>query len=396
MRRLHSIRVKWPPKTFCGMRSTEKLSMRIGVLTYYRNGSYGAALQAYALQTYLKKAGYESELIRYIHQWPPPLTLWQFVRSRSLQSIYGKCMSLYQRWITGRFASQYLIETDCIFTSKRQLEKAPPDFDAYICGSDQIWNPWSFEADGFFDETYFLDFVKSSYALKISYAASFGRAELPLGYSEKIEPLIKDFSSIGVREESALGIIESFGKHAEKVLDPTLLLDRLDYLALHAGGVQSESGLVSFILGSDKSFYLPACEKLAALMHKPIDFICPQLYLPKNVKSRYPSVAQWVELIRNADFVLTDSFHGTVFSIIHERPFLVLMRSGGVSGRNDRLLSLLSSLGLQNRVVFELDFDAIESIYKKDVDWTAVRSRLESERKKSMFFLEQALNKGLR
>lgn len=367
--------------------------LKIGTLTYYNNGSYGAALQAFALQEVLTRRGHEVQIIRYARQWPPPLPLTAYLRSRSPQSLYAKLCGLKQRRATNRFRLRHLKETPRAYYTADALRQAPPACAAYVCGSDQVWNPWTYEANGRFDTAYFLDFGQKN-TIKVAYAPSFGRADLPGGYANAVRPLLQRLDAISVRERSAITLVKKVaGRDAQLVLDPTLLLAGNDYEPLTPAPRSSErtSRLVVFLLGSERSLYLPVYTELRQRLGDG-HFCFPPLDLLRHCRPCYPSVNEWLGIIRCAAFVLTDSYHGTAFAILHERPFIVLQRPGGTSGRTDRLYSLLAELGLQHRIVSRFDADTLGWLCAERIDWTDVRSRIHERREKSLRFLDAALH----
>jgi hypothetical protein len=380
-------------KTFEGIKTTANLSPKIGIITYYRNGSYGAALQAFALQSYLKQAGYESKLIRYTRQWPPPLTIFEFFCSRSLSSVYNKFISLLHRRFTDKFADNFIIETTC-FHSKEALQHGLPEMNVFVCGSDQIWNPWVYEQSGYFDDCYFLSFVPNACA-KISYAASFGRSELPAEYADSIKPLLNRFDYISVRESSGVHLLADMDIDAEQVLDPSFLPEKKSFQALAKIKGKYGKEILVFILGSDRSIYLPVCKRLADVSGLRCDIISPCIRdIFKNwVNPCFPTVTQWLGMFIKTPFVFTDSFHGTVFSIIFNKPFILLLRAGGRKGKNSRLTSLLKFLDLEDRIIDRYDYDKIDELYKKEINWDFVNNKVNSEKEKSRSFLKKALER---
>ncbi len=375
------------------MKKTENPPAQIGIMTYYRNGSYGAALQAYALQTYLKQIGYVSKLIRYAHQWPPPLTVSAFLRTRSPSSLYNKLLSLLHRRFTDRFADEFIDETDC-YNTKASLTMGVSGFKVLICGSDQIWNPWVYEQSNFFDDNYFLSFAPDSCA-KISYAASFGRAELSENYKQEIKPLLAQFNSISVREASGVRLLAGMGIDAEQVLDPSFLLGKEAFLNIAEVREKHCRGILVFILGSERSVCLHVAERLSKISGEQCNVISPALTdLWKTwVTPCFPTVNQWLGMFSEASFVFTDSFHGTVFSIVFNKPFVLLLRDGGRKGRNSRLISLLTDLGLENRMIDKYDAEVIDRLHNEKIEWEPVMNKLDGFTLKSRSYLKKSLER---
>lgn len=367
--------------------------MRIGLITYYNNGSFGATLQAYALQKYLARCGHDVPLISYRRQWPPATRMRDYLRCRTPSALYLRVIERYGRRVVSQFAGKFLKETEETYASLEELRAVPPKCDMYLSGSDQIWNPWVFETKGSFDSAYFLDFGPTD-ALRCSYASSFGRAVLPLGFAEQIQPHLKRLKYVSVRESSAIGIVQQLiGGEVTQVVDPTLLLEPSDFAVLAGRGSETDAsgGLVTFIIGSEPSLYVPVLRTVKATLKSRTTCLFPVTWLLGKGRARYPSVAGWLDCIRQADFVLTDSYHAVAFAILYQRPFAVLQRSGGASGRNDRLLSLLTLLGLQSRIISEFNGHAVGELVRAGIDWEYVHRHLGRLRERSFSFLSKAL-----
>lgn len=367
--------------------------MRIGLITYYKNGSFGAALQAYALQRYLTRCGHDVPLIQYCSQWPPPTRLRDYLRCRSPSSLYMRLMERYEQRVVAQFAGAFLKETEMAYRSLAELRANPPSCDLYLCGSDQIWNPWVFETSGSFDSAYFLDFGPVD-TPRCSYASSFGRAVLPAGFAERIQPLLMRLKHVSVRELSAVRIVRQLiGREVSQVLDPTLLLGPSDYSVL-AGQMKcskTSGGLVTFIIGSDPSLYVPVLQAIRTQLGSNTACLFPVARLLGKGRARYPSVAGWLAHIQQSEFVLTDSYHAVVFAILYKRPFAVLLRSGGTAGRNDRLLSLLSLLGLESRMISDCNSQVVDNVIQTAIDWDHICRQLDRLREQSVAFLSKAL-----
>lgn len=351
---------------------------KIAIVTYYNNGSYGAVMQAWALQQAISKLGYRSSVVRYEMQYPLAPPLWRIILSRSVTSFKNRLRDYISRKHICRFAEKRLSLTTGRYKNINELRQNPPESDVYVCGSDQIWNTWRYERGQSVDYGYFLDFGGPS-RKRIAYAASFGRGAVPKGFQIAVKSCLENFDALGVREATSVGIVhEICSKEAKVVLDPTLLLESRDYQALFEEKSRRGMGLVRFILGSERSVVASVTDKLKTLMRS-------------DVFDIGGTVEKWLGAIAQADFVFTDSFHAVSFSIIFHRPFLVLLREGGVEGRNVRLIHLLSVLGLSDRAVNVCDTGNVGSVYQKPIDWGDVESRLYKLRIKSVEFLQNAL-----
>ena len=249
--------------------------------------------------------------------------------------------------------------------------------DAYIVGSDQVWRP-AFNLGPRLGNM-FLDFAGDD-VQKLSYAASFGCKEWE--YNEEQERrsglLSKRFDAISVREVSGVELCrEHFGMEATLVLDPTLLLNKEDYAKVcdDVPKKQKHIFVYSLVVGEE---VLTVAKKLSEATMLPI--------VVKQAGSKVKkedTIEDWFAEFRDADYVVTDSFHGMVFSIIFNKPFAIVMNP---SGGNDRYISLLSQLGLMERIVKDgtLPSDSV-------IDWQKVNMQLDSLRKTSLEFLKNNL-----
>lgn len=372
--------------------------MRIHILTQPLGHNYGGNLQAFALQRVLLKMGHE--VVTLDRQWnAPPLTVkLLLVRLASLcKSVFLNFLG-HPRYICNPFSRQYntledksslrknIQENLCmsapLYSSKDTEEyiKSHPA-EIYIVGSDQVWR--KAYCPSILD--YFLSSVPDAVP-KISYAASFGKDDIS-EYSEKeiktAAELIKRFKAVSVREESGVDICkEKFGVNATKVLDPTLLLDSNEYLELltnYEGRIDGHY-LGVYILddNEDKQRII----KKASIEHNlPINII--NVGQSNSHRYRYPSIEEWIANIAFSDFVITDSFHGMVFSILFEKQFLIVNNKTRGSARFE---SLLSQLGISGRVISDY-----VSVPKSEIDYDVVNRRLQTARQESLGWLHSQL-----
>lgn len=347
------------------------------IFTYYNNGSYGAVMQAWALQEILCRLGFESRVCRYLKQYPLRPGFWHYFKTRSLNSLYSKLGNLFSRWQVNRFVKTHIKEDPVSYRNQEELRQNPPAADFYICGSDQIWNTWLYDIGKPVDEGYFLNFG-SEKTRRIAYAASFGTSKLDKRFRDEIRPWLNRIDSCGVREVESVDIVaEIAGKKAMHVCDPTLLLRAEEYMQLMA-----ESCLVShnkfglFILGSDPKIYRPmVCEV--------------ERYLNDTAYVISGSVPDWLAQISNCKFLYTDSFHAVSFAIIFHTPFVVLQRPGGTTGRTIRIINLLRKAGLENRLITSAE--DLRVAVSEEIDWSEVDRRIDSFRQESLIWLKGVL-----
>lgn len=364
--------------------------MKIGILTQALHSNYGGVLQNYALQEVLRRMGHNPITIdRHI---PRSTSFMKEVTKRILQfvktSYDASLLTSNQRIALARlqksFVQQNIKHTDRLFLQDEfdnYVESHP--MEAYIVGSDQCWRP-RYSAN---IRNYYFDFVKTD-AKKIAYAASFGVDEWE--YSDEVTAIVKEcakrFDAISVRENSGVILCkEKLGVDAAWVLDPTMLLGKdgfmkfvtpdsnrgyvLNYLLEESKEARE---LVQYVANDLNVF------EIHSNIASPIFHRGEPLLSHLNI-----SVEQWLSNIHNASFVVTDSFHGAVFSILFNVPFMVKLNA--VRG-NARLESLLTDFGLMDCICKN-----INNIKIPTFDWERINNHLSQRQKESTEFLTNAL-----
>lgn len=355
--------------------------MKIGILTQHFLLNYGGIIQNFALQQVLLKLGHDP--LTFEHDTCYSRTRW-FLRSAKhvLKNHSLKGLPVYPT-CQGRIGNKNFIKFVLKNIRSVTVNDFTPDLtqkyglDAYVVGSDQVWRP-AFNLGPRLGNM-FLDFAGDD-VKKISYAASFGCKEWE--YTEEQErmcgKLAKRFDAISVREASGVDLCkEHFGVDATLVLDPTLLLNKEDYGKVCHDVPQKEKHIFVYSLVVSEGV-LAVAEKVAEAMG--LSIIVKQA--GRKVKKE-DTIEDWFAEFRDADYVVTDSFHGMVFSIIFNKPFSIVMNP---SGGNDRYLSLLSQLGLMERIVS----DELQPVFSA-IDWSDVNHRLTELRKASFEFLKTNL-----
>lgn len=368
--------------------------MKIGILTYQYAINYGAQLQAYALKEFLNSYGYEVEIINYD-------TSYMYIKNRSIKNrIISKIWYLVKYFIGGRekkikfntFKKKRLQIKGDIIADKNHLQKylEIENFDVIIVGSDQVWNP---EINGN-DDAYYLNLENN--IIKISYAASFGVSSLNKKYIQNLKDCLNKFSSISVREKTGKKIINSIGLDAEVVLDPVFLLEKEKWLDISSKNrIVNECYILCYVMPGDKELE-NKIEYLALQIRKQtgkeIVFLGRKEYKKfkrdgKDFISASPE--EFVNLFFYADIVITNSFHGTAFSIIFNKNFYSLINSNvfGVKQLSSRLTDLLFDLGLENRIVNVKD----ENIDIDKINYIEVNRKLNKMKDKSKSYLQTAL-----
>ncbi|KPQ29109.1 MAG: hypothetical protein HLUCCX14_07485 [Marinobacter excellens HL-55] len=375
--------------------------MKVAILTQPLGHNYGGLLQAYALQTHLKKKGVEVETLdRRKLPSIKGMAKRKIINSMNLLRGRGGTINsdkwdVYTLGELTKFRDQKLTLSPTIVDEKDLRRYYQNNkFDAFLVGSDQVWRPrYSPSILNFY-----LDFLNDTdYSPKrIAYGASFGVDDWE--YSDQLtahcSELAQQFNAISVRETTALDVCkEKLGVNATCVVDPTLLLDIEDYELLIEGcGINEHKGcLVSYILdGSLEKQEL--VDKISNSLNSRVFSIKTQDSIAEinrqNLdRCRLQSVESWLQAFSEAEFVVTDSFHGTVFAIIFHKPFIAI----GNSGRGlARFESLLSQLGLIDRLII-LPAKTSLSIPKNNIDWSSVDSIRKKLSTSSDDFLMKAL-----
>ena len=319
--------------------------------------NYGASLQAYSLQQFLLENGHENEIIdykpiysraRYNFWYVSPR--YKFCNNKLLW--FPICLILApKRFKTYRrkksfdaFTNQYLHLSKDRYYDYKSLDDANLKADAFIVGSDQVWN--SDHINGR-DPANYLSFVPKG-CKRLSYAASFGMDHINAGYENMVRENLKEFDYITVRETHALTILSQLGLKGEHVVDPTLLHNRewWEKLCVDKG---AEDYLLVYDFGRS-SVIQDIAQKIAKEKHLKIysinDFVTHD-YADVNINDAGP--IDFISLIRNSKYFISNSFHGTIFSLIFEIPFIIVKRSQG--DVNSRMESLMQMFGINDRLV---------------------------------------------
>lgn len=354
-------------------------------ITCSRPTNYGAVLQTYGLNKAQRNMGIEAKVIDYDPAYyyksnrPLPIRLVRdIVRYPDLRK--GKK-------VFGKFLKDFIPMTDKTYYTLDELEKNPPIGDAYIAGSDQIWNCKNKENGK--DDAFFLTFAPST-AKKISYAASIAMPEIPRDQQNRYYQLISQFDSVSVREPSAIPLLRGIGitKEIDAVVDPVFLLDskEWDYIADSSDFIPTEDYVLVYGYNRQKDVYTYAralAQKLGVKVYT-IGTAIEDHNLDQDKYFWNASPNTFVNLIRNAKAVVTNSFHGTVFSIVYQKPFHFFTVK---QSTNARMLDLLETLKLGDRHVKD------HHLLSNEIDYTQPNMQLQKHRTDSLNFLKQALLK---
>lgn len=376
--------------------------MKIGVVTYwYGNSNYGMIMQCWAFQQYLKKMGHEPYVIRYQPERP-----W-YIRFAKWCLKYLMCVfSSNQRAVLKQekynaikdkdrgfddFRKTYLDFSERFYKNIGELRKNPPVADCYIAGSDQIWcYDVSFDENG---KGYYLDFGSEN-TKRVAYAPSFGRLIYNDNNIGALSRALSKFDSVSCREQRGVEMCKKAGIVAQHVFDPTLLLAKEEYESLCNHKAKDDYFFIySVNIGKAEDVYWDRLKEYfpnkKIVVTPASGSITGGEIFGEEVIYNYATPEEWLSLIKNAEMVITSSFHGVVFSIIFNKRFAFIPIKGAFESTNNRILDLLKSLDLESLIINKPDdYKEIQSMV---IDWAMVNNKRINLIEESISFLENAL-----
>lgn len=371
--------------------------MKIGILTLPLHTNYGGILQAYALQTILERMGHKVVILDKNQNLKEDFiselySIYYYLRYQGLKHYKSNRTKNIVKKIREQYTSVFINKHLNLHRIDSLVSDCPKNLDAIIVGSDQIWRRQYFVgAYSCGIENAYLKFYENTNVLRVSYAASFGSDIWEYGDDETCEckRLLKLFTGVSVREYSGKKLCEEYldRKNVKIVLDPTLLLDKEDYVRLLDNNEipASNGSLMTYILDESEEK-----EKLISTIARErnlIPFRTNQTEdeFKRNKNAIQPQLEKWIRGFMDASFVVTDSFHACVFSIIFGKPFVVVgNRKRGLS----RFSTLLSILNLENNLIYTCTDYKKDFSYEVPVDVKEIISRKKEE---SLEFLKQSL-----
>ena len=381
--------------------------MKIGVVTYWHGSSnYGMIMQCWALQHKLKEMGHEPYVIRFDPERPKYILFAKKVIDR-FRRVVSKSYRLEARSNDERdlynaekdklrafdvFREKHLQFSDCYYRYANELIKNPPLADCYVAGSDQIWC-MDLSIDGN-AKGMFLAFGDNNIR-RVAYAPSFGRTTYNRENEHYLKEALSRFNSISCREMGGVEFCQRLGFKAQKVVDPTMLLNDRDYEPLCESVAYKDYVFIySVNMGSAEDMYWSAFKKMICgkeVVATPASgSIAGGELFGEDVAYDYATPGRWLSLIKNSDLIVTSSFHGIVFSIIFNKKFAFVPIKGAFAATNNRITDLLSSVGLEELVVNRPD-DYMK-IINNDIDWENVNILKSRLIRGSFDFLEEALS----
>lgn len=380
---------------------------KLGICVCYQHKNYGSQLQSYATTVELKRRNIDFEIIRYKKKITPQLLMKYlpklfdpvFINDRIIENYQKKVMLKLHPQLKkdneirsnafDRFSQERFKKLSPVYCGYENLSEQSKNYTAVMVGSDQLWSP-----SGITSNFYNLMFADDK-TVKISYATSFGVSKIKPKYQSVYKTFLDRLNFISVRENSGKQIVEELSSNsAEVVVDPVLLLDDKQWLEeIPNRRLYDEPYIFAYFLGKTPEYRQVVTEfakkkglKIVTEPHMDSYNKADEGfgdYTPFDI-----GPAEFVNLIRNAEYVFTDSFHGSVFSVIYQKQFMVFNRysDNSVSSKNSRIDSFCANYGLNGRR-YSGDISAVEN----NIDYSAVLEKVNEHRKSSIAFLDKAL-----
>lgn len=360
---------------------------RIGIITFHRAINYGAVLQAYALQKAYQNMNCESNIIDYRNSFlenrhkkirlSDCRNLKDFGRFVFYSNYHNRKFKLFRNFLSTHISLAH------VCSSTKELQSITKKYDRIICGSDQVWN---YKITNF-DKNYFLDFCNDP-VKKNSYAASFGFDTLPKEFIEEYKKLLNKFSNISVRERQGGEIVkELIQKDVEVVLDPTMLIPKSDWETLSLD-YKNTNYILFYYFGV-------LTLKMKKFLKKLSDQTgCEIVYISYSIRSQLKATyekcvgpLEFLGLFKNARYVVTNSFHGTAFSILFNKDFFLEMLPESQCV-NSRLENILNVFDLKKRQIINGNNEYMD----EPIDYNKVSLILQIERQKALEYLKRTID----
>lgn len=369
---------------------------KVAIITLNGYVNYGNRLQNFALQEIIRELGYEVETILNNPFYSGKGNLF----SRNINKIFQKKNLnpiLLKNRIVNRllakkknyaiqcripefelFTKKYIVETSFSIENENIPDKLSSQYDYFVVGSDQIWNPNYHQRENILPAVEYLSFAPRE--KRLSYAASFGISSINENFIPRVKNGIEGMHSILVREQAGVDIVKELaGRNAYLVLDPTMLLTKDKWLSIAETNINKPKGkyLLTYFLGEMSTEAIDVMNRLCELNN--LEII--QLENYKNIELYKANPSHFIDYINSSSIFLTDSFHGVVFSIVLETPFVVFKRQESGPSMYSRIETLLKTFNLENR---QNEFIKETSSDVLHIDYSEVREILVREREQSI------------
>lgn len=361
---------------------------KVGVITLPMNANYGCVLQAHSMLSVINQLGYKSVLVN--RRWNETPSMMHNIKRLFYQ------MTIMRPF--NQFINEFVTPSTTRIVSHEELvNEAQKDYYAFVVGSDQVWRYKNTVGVG---NNFFLDFILDPSVKRIAYAPSLGvdfwdddnKSDMSL-----IKGLLERFNAISIREKSGVSVLKNnFGVDSINVLDPTLLLDA-DYYKTKFGLKENKRKILAVYVLDISDEQEKVIEKIAkekgltaVYLAPPKKAVKPTLDLLVNYrKYSYVSVLEWLNTFANAEYIITDSFHGTCFSIIFEKQFITIANKRRGKAR---FASLLEIFNLENRMCDDIQ-EIMDSTLQTNINFDVVSEILMQKKQACLSFLKSALSK---
>ena len=359
---------------------------RIGIITFHRSYNYGSILQAFALQKYIKENVGEAKIIDFIHREDfKQYHLFRKYLYKTYPTALGADIIYFVRNLKRKrafelFIKKYISLTDKRYKDYNQLCELNSLFDVFICGSDQIWNP---DCTNGVEPAYYLQFSISE-KRKVAYAPSMGHLVFKQDELNQVTRYINRLDFLSIREKSILPLLQKMtDKEIKVVVDPTLLLEKKDYIEIMYPC--TSSGYIFVYMLEDSLELIEYAQKQSLKMGKKI------VYISKKKRKQYRNAVNiygispegFLSYLNAADYIITNSFHATIFSIIFEKKFCTFSTKKSFS----RMTDLLERLDLKQQLYHE------GFLIDCDIDFRIARDKLNIWRTESIQYLKEIISK---
>jgi len=358
---------------------------KVGIVTWYKNGNYGGSLQAYALAKVVSQLGYEVEFINY-EKTKNKFLFWLYRKVRLTAALILFPKMYISKIKIFKFVKNSLNESPTISRWDELIEYSKK-FDAVVCGSDQIWN----SRNGIIP-FYFLDFVQKE--KRIAYAPSIGLNYIKEDYLTEFKKAIEKIKYLSIREDKGAQIIkEKCNIDVQVVLDPVLLLSSEEWqnLAKKSTLAKQKTGYIfCYFLKKDNN-KINFVENLSRITKLPIKFVTCKKFHWRGLSQIGASVEDFLGLISNSTYFITDSFHGACFGITFQKKIGVFYRfeNQDPMNQNSRIDNLISTLKISNIIIN--DFTNIDKFLESKIDFYKVNETIKSLKMESIGYLENSL-----
>lgn len=371
--------------------------MKIDIITLHRVRNYGSSLQTLATQRFFEENGCEAEIIDYYPERYTSLGLLKRLKYKSERLEHNPVLLLAARMVISvsylrkklvfdKFLKKHIKLTPATYRSEEELEANVPAADIYCTGSDQVWNShWN---EGV-DYPFYLKFLPDG-SRRFSFASSIGNEKLGGEEASVVTPMLEKYEMISVREDAGVEVIENLGLKARQLLDPTLLFPAEKWQDYVSDRFSGKKYVVTYNLHHDKRLddYANALAAKHGLKVFNISYNFHDI-VRKGTLKWCPKIEEYLGLIRDAAYVVTDSFHATVFSVLFKKQLTVIYPEIASS----RIRSILNLLGMQDRG-FE-DTPPIEAA-DSPIDFDYAFNILDRERAASARFFAEAVSNAER